>query len=122
MPREGWISISVPEKTINEIKKVIEQNPHLGYKSTSAYITDALRKLFSEHSSLVPRFLPIKVTGNPTMLRDNKLGRDVAVHFKNGGVAHCGECDVADCEHINYALTLHKVTEFLKHRGWKHKT
>ncbi len=122
MPRPGWISISIPEKTINEIKKVIKQNPHLGYTSTSAYITDALRRLFSEHSSLVPRYLPVKIQENHIILHDNKIGRDVAVHFKTGGIAHCDHCEVTDCEHIKYALSLHKVTESLKRRGWKRKT
>ena len=122
MPRPGWISISVPEKTIDKIKKVIEQNPHLGYTSTSAYITDALRRLFSEHSTLVPRFQLVKFTGNPAILRDNLISRDVTVHFKTEGVAHCDHCNAESCEHIDYALSLHQVTGSLKRRGWKRKT
>jgi Arc/MetJ-type ribon-helix-helix transcriptional regulator len=121
MPREGWISISIPEKTINKIKKLIEQNPHLGYTSTSAYVTDALRRLFREHSSHVPRYLSVKIQENHIILRDNKLGRDVTVRFKTGGIAHCDHCDASDCEHIDYVLTLHEVTKFLKRRGWKRK-
>ncbi len=121
MPKPGWISISIPEKTVNKIKQVIEQNPHLGYTSTSSYVTDALRKLFSEHSPLVPRYLPIKITGNPAIIRDNLVGRDVTVRFPDGGVAHCDDCNAADCSHIEYALTLHDVKTFLKRKGWKRK-
>ncbi len=123
MPRPGWISISIPEKTINKIKKVIEQNPHLGYKSTSSYITDALRKLFSEHTTLIPRFrhININIKGNSIILRDNLVGRDVDIHFPTGGAAHCDDCGSAACVHIDYALSMHDVTEWLKRRGWKRK-
>lgn len=54
MPRPGWISVSIPEKTVNKIKQIIKQNPHLGYTSTSAYVADALRRQFMEHSLPLP--------------------------------------------------------------------
>ena len=122
MPREGWISISIPEEMINEIKKMIEQNPHLGYTTISAYVTAALKRLFMEHSTLVPRFLSAKIQEEQIILLDNKIGQDVAVSFETGGVAHCKYCDAADCEHIHYALTLQEVQEFLKRKGWERKT
>ncbi len=121
MPKPGWISISIQEKTVNKIKQVIEQNPHLGYTSTSAYVTDALRKLFNEHSTLIPRFQHLNIKENAIMLRDNLVSRDVTIRFPDGGVAHCDDCNKAECVHIDYALTLHDVTTFLKRKGWKRK-
>ncbi|GAF81241.1 unnamed protein product [marine sediment metagenome] len=122
MPRPGWVAISIPEEMINEIKRLIEQNPHLGYKSTSDYVAEALRRLFSKHSQLVSRFLPVKIQEDHVMIRDSLVGRDVTVRFLDGGVAHCDDCDKAECVHINYALTLPDVTTFLKRKGWKRKT
>lgn len=43
MPREGWISISLPEEMVNRIKRIIEKKPELGYKSVSDFTVSAVR-------------------------------------------------------------------------------
>jgi hypothetical protein len=122
MPREGWVSISIPEEMVDKIKELIERRPDLGYSSISAFATDALRRLFSEYSSVVPRFVHVNTYEDHAVVRDNKIGKEVIIYFRNGGVAYCDYCESTKCEHIDYALTLPEVMEPLEQRGWKSKT
>ncbi len=48
MPRKGWVS--VPEVMVEKVKRVIRERPDLGYKSTSGYVADAVRRLLKEYN------------------------------------------------------------------------
>jgi len=52
MPKEGWVSISLPEEMVNEIRRVVEEKPELGYKSISDFIVHAIRSYVDYRKSL----------------------------------------------------------------------
>ena len=62
------------------------------------------------------RFSHINVFEDHATIYD-KLNKEIVnVYFKND--PYCEKCESTDCEHIKYALTLPKVVEPLREKGW----
>jgi len=49
---------------------------------------------------------------------NSPFGRILQVYFKNGK-AICELCKTQNCEHVKYALSLKKVREIFRRKGWK---
>lgn len=126
MPKEGWSSISLSTELMEEIDQIINSNigKKYGFKSRADFITRAIIDCLKEYQpqyQLVPRFMHTNTYDDHATIRDNLIGREINIYFKNGGVAYCEFCNGTDCEHITYTLTLSEVTEPLEKRGWKSK-
>jgi len=48
MAKEGYKSLSLPEELVNDIKKIIQEYPELGYKSVAEFIKDSVREKISQ--------------------------------------------------------------------------
>ena len=56
MPRRNWKQVSIPKEMYDEIKRLIEEHPELGYRSVSAFVATACRELLKiEKRYLRPR-------------------------------------------------------------------
>ena len=119
--RAEYVFQKIPKSLIDEVDKLVGLQ---GYRSRSEFIKDAIRNLLRDYNQIltVPRFVHTNTYEDHATIRDNSNGREINVYFKEGGVAYCGYCKEQSCEHIDYALTLPKVTEPLKERGWKRKS
>lgn len=113
MPRNGWKSISISEEMVEKIEKLINERPDLGFTSVSAFVTDAVRRLFEtclplEHFNVYEDHV--------TIVDHTKKGL-ANVYFRDKTI-YCELCDESKCEHIEYALNLPKVLQILKDKGW----
>jgi len=79
---------------------------------------EALQHLKKAHLS--PRFEHFNCYEDHVTLWDRKLERLVNVYF-NGKPPYvmCELCGRSDCEHVQFALSLPKVVETLRARGWR---
>ena len=48
MPPRSYKGITLPEEMIEEIKKVIEAHPELGYSSVAEFVKEAIRSKLTE--------------------------------------------------------------------------
>ncbi len=48
MPVEGYKGITLPKEMVDEIKRVIAENPELGYSSVAEFVKDAIREKITE--------------------------------------------------------------------------
>lgn len=62
------------------------------------------------------RFSHINVFDDHATIYDNLRKEIVNVYFKEK--PYCEKCEAEECEHIKYALTLPKVVEPLREKGW----
>ena len=66
-----------------------------------------------EHFNTFENYATIKDKKEPNRLFD--------VYPKNDGKLWCENCDSIECEHVKYALTVPKVVESLRKKGWKYR-
>jgi len=95
----------------------------LGFRFKSDVINAAVRDFLIKYGfevDLGPRFEHFNVYQDHVTIWDKKLKRLVDVYF-NGKPPYvwCSLCEESDCEHIKFALSLPKVLNTLKKRGWK---
>ena len=48
MGRKDWKQVSIPREMYDEVKRLIEEHPELGYRSVSAFVAHAVRELIKE--------------------------------------------------------------------------
>lgn len=82
---------------------------------------DVIRHLIVQYHLPPPRFEHINTYDDHITVKDNVLSRNADVYLKDDGVAHCNVCNLSDCQHIDYALSLPKVLKILNAKGWKRK-
>jgi len=114
MPKPGWKSISLPEEMVEEIDRVIQQRPELGYKSVGSFVTSAVRRMIEETGPALEHF---NVYEDHVTVIDRRRRTLVNVYFRNGNV-YCDVCEEKDCEHVQYALSIPKVEQALREKGW----
>ncbi|RLC69485.1 MAG: hypothetical protein DRI26_09015 [Chloroflexi bacterium] len=119
MPLPGWKSVSLPAKMIEEIEWIIENRPELGYKTVGSFVTAAVRRMIEQYG---PRLEHFNLNENGVMVLDRELkpppGRILQVYFRPEGV-WCEYCESDRCRHVEFALSLPKVQEILRKKGWK---
>ncbi len=45
---EDYVSISLPKKTVNQIKEIIEKHPELGYNTVDEFVNGSIRDTIQE--------------------------------------------------------------------------
>jgi len=116
-------NISVKTELAETIEKFVRENPNYGYRSIAQFMEDAARKRLEELRALgvPPRFGSFNKGPDGVRITDNRLGKIADIYFKPKGV-WCDLDKARTCEHIEYALTLPDVQEFIRRRrkeGWK---
>jgi len=112
MPRKSWKSVTIPEDLVRQIEKI---HSEMGYASTSAFISDAVRRLLNEYK---PRFEHYNTYIDHATIKDNQLGKSIDVYFRENA-AWCELDDSTHCIHVQYALGLPQVKEAYQKKGLK---
>jgi hypothetical protein len=113
--------ISIKKELGDVIEEFIEKNPRFGFRSVAGFAEDAMRKraealgILSQLSR--PRFIHFNVYEDHVTLMDNELNRLVDVFFQHDK-AYCEECQIHECDHTQFALSLPKVEKTLREQGW----
>jgi len=95
----------------------------LGFRYKSDVIETAVRDFLIKYGfeiELGPRFEHFNVYDNHVTIWDKKLKCLVDVYFNELEPPYvmCTICEKTDCEHVKFALSLPKVLESLKNKGW----
>lgn len=122
MPPRGYKSLTVSEIFFKEIESIVEKaNAEAGYRKYSS-VPQFLEELIAKHGS-EPKLEHFNMDARGIKVLDRMLGRNgiiVDVFFKPDKVL-CEYCESSDCEHTRFALSLPKVQELIKKKGWKLK-
>ena len=124
--------MSFPRELVDKIEEYIKTHPEMGYTSLTDFATDAIRERCRELRILIPEppraDLPsiehFNIDENGVRILDRTItngssnGRIIDVYFKQDRV-WCDYCQSADCHHVKFALTIPKVQETLRQKGWK---
>jgi len=96
-----------------------EKARKLGFRYKSDIINAAVRDLLTKYGfSTEPRFEHFNVYEDHVTVFDREKRRLVDVYFRDGR-AYCEYDDAFDCDHIRFALSIPKVVEDLRKRGWR---
>ncbi|HML02275.1 MAG TPA: hypothetical protein VK487_02765 [Candidatus Bathyarchaeia archaeon] len=131
MPVGKYRGMSFPRELVDKIEEYLKVHPEMGYTSLTDFATDAIRERCRELRILVPepaRDLPsiehFNIDENGVRILDRTIanggsnGRIIDVYFKQDRV-WCDYCQSEDCRHVKFALTIPKVQETLRQKGWK---
>ena len=122
MPVPGYKTLTLPEAFIKEIESIIEKaNAEAGYKKYRS-APQFLEQLIAQYRN-EPKLEHFNMDARGIKVLDRKLGRKgmiVDVFFRPDQV-RCEYCESSDCEHTRFALSLPKVQELIKKKGWKPK-
>lgn len=69
----------------------------------------------------LPPFEYVCVHRDRAMLIDNRMGCRCELIIREDETFYCNLCRKTDCGHIDFALTIEEVNQYLKERNWKHK-
>ena len=121
MPRKEYSTPSLPKELTEEISKIIEKHPEIGYSSVSDFCRDAIRKRIDEikKEDEDARFTHINVYNDHATIADKAKLKFVDVYFNADGKPYCDLDQSSDCDHVKYALLLPKVREAFKKKGLK---
>ena len=107
-------NVKIKDDLAKQIDELVssELGRKYGFRSRAYFVSRACRELLRKYQpqyQVVPRFIHVNTYDDHATIRDNKIGREINIYFKNGGVAYCDHCKETNCEHIDYTLTSIKV-------------
>ena len=114
MPKPGWKSVSLPEEMVGEIDGVIEQRPGLGYKGVGSFVISTVRRMIGETRPALEHF---NVYEDHVTVIDHRRRTLADIYFRDGNV-YCELCEEKECEHVQYALSIPKIEQALREKGW----
>jgi len=104
------VTITLQSEVLEWIDAKIEERVFHNYQHAVDY---CLMKVYQDE---YPRFTHYNVYDDHATIYDNLRKRIVDVYFREG--PYCEACEEADCEHVRFALSLPKVVEPLRAKGW----
>ena len=115
-----WNTVRVREGTYKEIEKALEtaEMERLGISSISQFVTNALTKQLEELRQ--ESMEHVNMSEDHVKIMDRKLGkmgRILAVHFKQEHLPYCDYCEESDCIHVQYAWELPEARKVLEGHG-----
>ena len=115
-----WNTVRVREGTYREIEKALESDEmeRLGISSISQFVTNALIKQLEELRQ--ESMEHINMYDDHVKIMDRKLGkmgRIIAVHFKQEHLPYCDYCEETGCIHVQYAWELPEARAVLRGYG-----
>ena len=115
-----WNTVRIREGTYKEIEKALETDEleRLGISSISQFVTNALIKQLEE--SRQKSMEHVNMSEDHVKIMDRKLGRMgriLAVHFKQEHPPYCDYCEESDCIHVQYAWELPEARKVLEGHG-----
>ena len=119
MPPKGFKTISIPVAVYEKLMKALEfANESAGYRKYRS-VSQFLEALLAEFEKkiAIPRFEHFNVYEDHVTIWDHRINRLIDVYIRDSKLV-CEYCKDAGCEHVKFVLTIPKVIEALKKRGW----
>jgi hypothetical protein len=120
---------SKPIKIATSLKEAIrrfldsEEAKRLGYRYEIDVVNQGVREFLIRHGFIEfeeNRFEHFNVYEDHVTIFDKKLRRLVDVYLSGRKpYIYCSLCEGSECDHTRFALSIPKVTETLKGKGWK---
>lgn len=121
-----YVTLKIPKELADAIDTILGK---MGFRTRAEFTKEAIRKLLTEYKARLPA-LPIishfnldedgvKILDRSLATKNSPSGRIIDVYFKQNKI-WCEYCQSEDCRHIQYALTIPKVKEILRKKGWNH--
>lgn len=108
------ISITFEDELLEWIESKIKDNTFHNFQHAVDY---CLSKIYGEEK---PRFEHFNCYDEHVTLWDNLKKRLIDVHFRDfKPYIYCELCESSNCDHIKFVLTIPKVVETLRKKGWK---
>lgn len=118
MTEEMRIYLRVEGEIAERFSRIKE---HLGVKNDTEVLRSLINWYWREHrEELLPRLEHFNLNEHGVMILDRDLNNVVQVYFKPDKVT-CERCG-SGCRHIEFALSIPKVEEILRKKGWKPRT
>ena len=122
MPKEGFRSITVADKTYDDFYDMYMANKEAlklqGVDSFSGFVVKSLNTMMEGDrifSKFMPKIEKISVDKERVILRDNIKNRIAEITFKEKK-PYCNLCNKSTCQHIGFCYSL---TEFYNTFGVK---
>jgi len=104
------VTITFEGETLEWIDQQIEEKVFHNYQHAIEYCV--MKTYTLEYN----RFNHVNVYEDHATIYDNLRKELIDIYFQND--PYCEKCGKSDCEHVQYVLTLPKVVEPLKEKGW----
>jgi len=123
MSEKSQASVSIPKWLWdNLIKKYNKYEDYFLNKTppikTPTKLVRFLIEQFITNFSVTPPYLHHNTYGDHTSIRDNKLEKLIDVYLKEDSL-WCEECELTDCGHVEFTLSLDQVKEAYQKKGLK---
>ena len=109
-PDKKRVTISFEGEPLEWINQQIEQRVFHNYQHAVEYC------VMKTYQREYDRFKHVNTYEDHATIFDNLRNEFVNVYFQEE--PYCEKCEKKDCEHIQYALTLPKIIEPLREKGW----
>ncbi|MEM1601669.1 MAG: ribbon-helix-helix domain-containing protein [Candidatus Bathyarchaeia archaeon] len=100
MPK-GFRGISLPSDLVDEIERLIKENPQLGYRSLADFIIDAVRAKIRDLGLELPAYSIVERSMNGITIWDGREKKFIKIIIDENGYK-CTYCDSRRCEHIRH--------------------
>jgi len=99
--------------------RFLEIKDHLGLEND----TEVCRNIINEYwmknrDKFQPKLRHFNLNPDGVLILDPEIDRIVQVYFRQGHVK-CGNCNLPNCKHIKFALSIPEVQKLLRKKGWK---
>lgn len=116
MPKEP-LRIRLDLKGI-EAHRFVSIKDHLGVKNDTEVVRAVLNWYWRQFKNeLTPPLEYFNTYEDHITLRDHHIGKYIDIFIRDNQL-WCENCESSKCQHIQFALSLPKVSEILKQHGW----
>ena len=126
MSESKYTKINLNRDLADKIEQFIREYPEHGYRTLGQFVEDAVRRRAEDLHifDLTPRFehFNLDKENGIIRIRDKKYNiyADIYAVIRNGKpILWCEHDNSTNCEHVKYALSLDKVREIFRRKGWK---
>ncbi|RLI44726.1 hypothetical protein DRO69_06750 [Candidatus Bathyarchaeota archaeon] len=99
-------------------EKFFQIKKFFGVENETEVVRSLINWFWREHEKeLQPKFEHFNVNENGVLIVDREQDRIFQVYFHPEGI-EC-ECGTPNCKHKEFALSLPKVQQILREKGWK---
>jgi len=99
-------------------KRYAQVKRYLGLKNDTEIMRSLINWYWRAHrDELQPKLEPYNINEHGMMVLDRDLGQIVQVYFNQDKIL-CDHCEVSTCKHAEYALSIPKVQEILREKGF----
>lgn len=117
--RRKYIDVNLPREWGKHLKEILS-DPKMKAKIESRHYTTTnsgigkwiIYEYLVENTSF--RFKHINTYQNKITIKDRRSGRIFDIFVKDKNHLFCEDCEVGDCEHIDFVLTINEVKKALE--------